>query len=213
MKIRIDYSKTERLVYTSTLDIQKLWERSFRRAKLNLQYSQGFHPQPRIQIANPLPLGFAGLHELVDIKLIDEITIEQIQDSLANQFPIGLNINSILILPEHSPSLPKQVVFSEYIVRLHDNTCDFDELSNKCANLLLKTSIDRVRNRKPYDLRPLIKELSISQSSERTIKIALRMDSSPGKTGRPEEVMYELGFELEDFQVTRTQLILNGPSS
>lgn len=48
-RIRIHYAKTEGLRYTSNLDMQKVWERALRRAGLPLYYSQGFHPQPRIQ--------------------------------------------------------------------------------------------------------------------------------------------------------------------
>ena len=56
-RLRITYSKTAALRYTSNLDMHKIWERALRRARLPLAYSQGFHPQPRLTQACPLPLG------------------------------------------------------------------------------------------------------------------------------------------------------------
>jgi uncharacterized protein (DUF2344 family) len=69
MRLRIVFSKTGALRYTGHLDLQKIWERTARRAGLPLAYSQGFHPQPKIQLAAALPLGFSGRAELVDIWL------------------------------------------------------------------------------------------------------------------------------------------------
>jgi radical SAM-linked protein len=42
--------------YTGHLDLHRAWERTFRRARLPLAYSQGFHPQPRLNLACALPL-------------------------------------------------------------------------------------------------------------------------------------------------------------
>ena len=66
MRIRISYNKNSLIRFTSALDMQRIWERSFRRASIKVTYSKGFHPQPRIQLGIPLPLGFIGLEEKVD---------------------------------------------------------------------------------------------------------------------------------------------------
>ncbi len=67
IKIRITYTKMGWLKYTSNLDVQKLWERAIRRARLPLAYSQGYHPKPKMNLAAPLPLGFTSSAELIDI--------------------------------------------------------------------------------------------------------------------------------------------------
>ena len=209
MRIRINYAKEGNLVYTSTLDIQKLWERSMRRAGLVLQYSQGFHPQPRIQIANPLPLGFTGLHELVDIWLKEENTpVELIIARLQKALPIGIRINEITEIPTNDPSLPKQVEYSEYTVFLRDYHGLSDDLKQKCTDMLGRDSIPRVRNRKNYDLRPLITKLAVNLSKDGFPVVSMRLPTNPNKTGRPEEVMDELGFRLDEFKVIREKLVL-----
>ena len=79
------------------------------------------------------------------------------------------------------------------------------------SQLLERESIPRVRNRKSYDLRPLIHTISIENGEEGLPLVSMRLSSSPGKTGRPEEVLFELGYELSDFKVERTRLILEEP--
>ena len=209
MRIRLTYSKTGNLIYTSVLDVQKIWERSFRRAKLPLKYSQGFHPQPRIQISNPLPVGFTGRNELVDIWLIDDLALDQIINCLKGKLPEGMTINKIDLVDDRSPALVNLVIFSDYIIRFYDELPTSETVGKEIDMLLEKESIPRVRNRKSYDLRPLIQSVTIREDENSKVIVSMRMNSSPGKTGRPEEVFFELGYQLSDFMIERTNLILS----
>jgi radical SAM-linked protein len=207
MRIRVTYEKDGALLYTSTLDVQTLWERSVRRAGLKLQYSQGFHPQPRIQIANPLPLGIVGERELIDIWLVEEEKPAEIFRRLNSGLPKGMRVTQVEPIEENGPSLPKQIDASEYRVDLLNTTEALESLQNAVADMLAKATLPRVRNRKAYDLRPLIQDLSVREEKQGQIAIFLKMPSNSSQTGRPEEVMAELGIPLEDFRVTRTNLI------
>jgi radical SAM-linked protein len=207
MRIRVTYQKAGPLLYTSTLDVQTLWERSVRRAGLKLQYSQGFHPQPRIQIAKPLPLGILGERELIDIWLVDEKKPDEIIQRFNNGLPEGMRVTQVELVEENGPSLPKQIDASEYRVDLLNNAETVEKLQKAAEEMLSKAILPRVRNRKAYDLRPLIQELTIQENTAGNIAIFLIMPSNSSQTGRPEEVMAELGIPLEDFRVTRTRLI------
>ena len=211
MRIRVNFEKSGSLIYTSVLDVQKIWERSFRRAGLKIQYSKGFHPQPRIQIANPLPVGFIGRDELVDVWLEEEISPDKVVAGLSGKLPEGLSINQIKVVEERSPAPVNLIQYSDYIVIFFDETTSYDRLSMEFSQLLERESIPRVRNRKSYDLRPLIHTISIENGEEGLPLVSMRLSSSPGKTGRPEEVLFELGCELSDFKVERTRLILGEP--
>jgi radical SAM-linked protein len=210
MRIRITYQKYGALLYTSTLDVQTIWERSVRRAGLNLQYSQGFHPQPRIQIANPLPLGFIGSHELIDIWLADEFNSAEIINLLNSALPEGMQVLEVEIIEENGPSLPKQIEASQYRVDLLNTDDNPDKISVLAQDILTKDVLPRVRNRKSYDLRPLIQALEVQISESGNTVILLKMPSNSSQTGRPEEVMAELGIPMEDFRVTRTNLVFSG---
>ena len=209
MRVRITYQKNGALLYTSTLDVQTIWERSVRRAGLILQYSQGFHPQPRIQIANPLPLGFAGAQEIIDIWLADERKPEEIKGLLNKSVPEGIYITEVNIIEENGPSLPKQIDASTYSVELLNSDDSIEKIQASSEIMLSKDSLPRVRNRKSYDLRPLIQEMSVQTNKDGKIVILLKMPSNSSQTGRPEEVMAELGIPLENFRITRTSLVFS----
>ena len=207
MRIRVTYKKDGALLFTSTLDVQTIWERSVRRAGLKLQYSQGFHPQPRIQIANPLPLGIIGERELIDIWLVDEEKPAEIVRRINKGLPEGMQVTNIEQVEETGPSLPKQIDASEYRVDLLDPAYSADNLVKIAKEMLSKDNLPRVRNRKAYDMRPLIQELSVQEMEEGNVVILMKMPSNSSQTGRPEEVMAEMGISLEDFRVTRKNLV------
>lgn len=78
MRLRLTFAKTDAMRFTGNLDLHRTWERTIRRAGLPLAYSQGFHPQPRLNLASALPLGFTSQFEMVDVWLENEMPLEQI---------------------------------------------------------------------------------------------------------------------------------------
>ena len=103
MRIRITFSKTGALRYIGHLDLHKLLERTSRRAGLDLMYSQGFHPQPKIQLASALPLGFSSTCELVDMWINGEVDLETLPERLSKAVPPGLGIRKVEYVEEKSP--------------------------------------------------------------------------------------------------------------
>src|SRR5512137_2011434 len=118
MRIRLTFAKQGALRYTGHLDLHKIWERATRRANLPLAYSQGFHPQPKIQIAAALPLGFLGREEIVDIWLEADDTRLPSLVSIQPAAPPGLTILRVEQVDERGPALQTQVAAAEYEVTL-----------------------------------------------------------------------------------------------
>jgi radical SAM-linked protein len=213
MRLRITFSKTGTLRYTGHLDLQTVWERTARRASLSLAYTQGFHPGPKIQIASALPLGFAGNAEIVDVWLdSDPGDAAETQNRLQAGAPPGLTILQIETVDEHGPALQTQVVSAEYLVTLLQPPSGPD-LQQRLDDLLGASSLPRTRRDKPYDLRPLIEELTLTRTSGaqgdgQAMQICMRLSARDGATGRPEELLDALGILLEDTRIERTRLIL-----
>ena len=59
-RIRITFAKGEAIKYISHLDLNRAWERAFRRAGLPLAYSQGFNPKPKVGFGPALAVGISG---------------------------------------------------------------------------------------------------------------------------------------------------------
>jgi len=202
-RIRITFAKQGALRYIGHLDLHKMWESATRRAGIALAYSQGFHPQPKIQLASALPLGFSSRCEVADMWVEDEI-MEDFQTRLQAALPPGIIIQSIIQVDERAPALQTQVTASEFDITLLDEI-DTDALTRRLSAVLEAESIPRERRGKPYDLRPLIETLAFSASPP--LSLHLRLTAREGATGRPEEVLAVLEIPLESTRIERTNLI------
>jgi radical SAM-linked protein len=210
MRLRITFSKTGALRYTGHLDLHKIWERTVRRADLPLAYSQGFHPQPRLQLASALPLGFLGQQEVMDLWLEMPVgsATTLFLDLLQRAAPPGLTILNIEEVDSHLPALQTQVQAADYEVTLLD-PFDGPALRQKIAELLELEHLERDRRGRSYDLRPLIESLQLlSEAGSGTQRIVMRLAAREGATGRPEEVLQALGVPSEGARIERTRLIL-----
>jgi len=215
MRVRVTFSKQGALRYTGHLDLHKLLERSIRRAKLPLAYSQGYHPQPKLNLAAALPLGFSSRAEVMDIWLNEDV--DDVVSALRANVPPGLTVLQAERVDERAPSLQTQVVAAEYEVEITE--ADYaSSLNEKIASVMESESIPRVRRNKQYDLRPLIEELSLTPSPlpeghvpERVegqgVRVFMRLTAREGATGRPEEVLDVLDIPLEDTRIERVKLI------
>jgi radical SAM-linked protein len=209
LRIRVYYAKTEILRYTGNLDIHKLWERTLRRAGLPLAYRQGFHPQPKLNQACPLPLGMTSSSEVIDVWLDAEIPIATINDKLCRAAPPGIQVQRIERVDLDMPSLPTQILSAEYAVLFLDSV-DSNALEEKIQTLLASKEIHRNRRGKNYDLRPLIEELQILPSDETGhCRLSMRLSARNNATGRPEEVILALGLDPVTARIYRTELLLS----
>jgi len=207
MRLRITFSKTEAMRYTGHLDLHRTWERSFRRARLPLAYSQGFHPQPRLNLACALPLGFTSDCEVLDAWLEQELSIADVMSALEPSLPPGINIHQIEVVDQHLPALQTQVQSADYVVTLLGSPPDLSERIDRMVNA---ASLPRVRRNKPYDLRPLIEDLQQISDHAGQPRLAIRMTAREAATGRPEELLAELGIPFEATRVHRVSLNFGG---
>jgi radical SAM-linked protein len=207
MRIRITFIKQGALRYTGHLDLHKLWERAARRADLPLAYSQGFHPQPKMNMAAALPLGFSSRCEVLDMRLEHEIPLDTLPTRLNATLPSGLQVVEVEQVDDRAPALQTQIASAEYEITLTDSSTslrvDRAELEQKIDAVIESTSIPRARRGKMYDLRPLVEELRLMPDG----KIFMQLTAREGATGRPEEVLDVLGINFEGTHIERTRLI------
>ena len=204
MRIRVTFAKQGALRYTGHLDLHKLWERTARRAELPLAYSQGFHPQPKMNIAAALPLGFSSRCEVMDMRLQDDIPLDGLAEKLQNTLPTGIRVLNVERVDDGEPALQTQVASAEYEITLKE-PMDPSELERRIGLVIASESLPRERRGKPYDLRPLVEELSLIPSP--LPLIFMRLTAQEGATGRPEEVLDVLGIPFEETRIERTKLL------
>ena len=94
IKVRIKFSKTGSLKFISHLDLQRTMQSSFLRSKLPIYYSEGFNPHPKVVFSPPLSVGVSSLTEFVDVKMLAEVSHEEIAEKLNASFPKGLHAHA-----------------------------------------------------------------------------------------------------------------------
>jgi radical SAM-linked protein len=209
MRIRLTYAKTAVLRYTGSLDMQRSWERTLRRARLPVAYTQGFHPQQRINQASGLPLGFTSRAEMIDFWLDGDFPLEQVRSALKGAVPPGVELIEVVTIPSQAPSIQSITSSAEYEVTLADPV-EGDRIATRIAEILASEHLPRQRKEKNYDLRPLIEALELScPDGNQPVMIKMRLAARPSATGRPEEVLLELGLSIEDASIQRTALLID----
>ena len=205
MRIRVKFAKTEPMRFTSHLDLYRAWERLLRRAGgVQLVFSQGYNPRPKLQLASPLPLGITSRAEIIDFWLIDgPDDLEIMTSELIQAQPPGIEIISVEFVDPSAPPLQKKVIAAQYEITLLDQIPHIDQT---IESLLNSETIIRQRRGKSYDLRPLILELRVNDKD--TDIIQMRLSAQEGSTGRPEEVLLALEIQPENTTIERTNLLI-----
>jgi radical SAM-linked protein len=213
-RIRLHYRRGEELRYVAHLDMQQVWERTLRRARLPVAYSQGFSPRPRLHLASALPLGFLSRCEIMDVWLLclpeaEALAPEEVGAKAQAAAPPGLAIYLAEEASLAAPALQTQVISAEYLAEALDDV-SHEQLLTAVENLLALQSLVRERRGKQYDLRPLVESLEVHTDGEIPV-LWMRLTARESATGRPEELMSALGFDPADFRITRLSLVLDDP--
>ena len=99
VRYRISYTKTGPARVFGHLELANIMFRAFRRAKIPVAFSAGFHPKPKISFDDPLPVGMESLHETCMVSAIPAFSTCQMMDRLNQALPEGLTINRWEIAP------------------------------------------------------------------------------------------------------------------
>ena len=115
-RIRAYFGKLGDMALVSHLDLLRLLDRAVRRAALPVAFSGGFHPSPRIAIAQALPLGTTSCGEIVDFELSELVNPVKFQAQLAQQLPAGIPIYSVETVDLKARAATQMLARAEYLV-------------------------------------------------------------------------------------------------
>lgn len=208
---RITFATSRTLAYVSVLDLGRIWERSLRRARIPVRYSQGFNRRPKMQFAAPLPTGCGGEAEWLDVWLDEPWPPHSVSAALQGHMPENLKIVDVALAPSDAPPLSEEVIAAAYRILLRD--VPFKDVQAAAQTLMSAEQIMRPRRGrrrgKDYDLRPLVETLELTPSpAPWGAMLHMRLTARPGATGRPDEVLGAMGFGDVPRRCVREQLIV-----
>ncbi len=210
-RLRLTFSRGEGLKYISHLDTMRLWHRALRRAGMPVAYSQGFNPQPRIAIAAPLAVEVTSEGELMDVFLERKVAPDFFAGAVSEQLPQGIAILGIINVWPKLPSVQSQLQFAEYHVEVESDR-EPEKVKQAISTLLKNKTLpwqhSRGANIHSYDLRNLIDDICIIDTSESTCTLGMRLRNNSKGAGRPDQVVLALGFSEPARSIHRTSLII-----
>ena len=208
-RLQLWFSKGRAIRYIAHLDLARAMERALRRAGLPMVYSQGFNPHPRLAFASALPVGVTGRGETMDVWLSPPVDPMAFAQRLVLQLPPGIQLVEVKQVDLRAPSLQSLMRWAEYEVKLKIDILDLDA---RIAAILDQANLPRERVRKgkkrSFDLRPLIDTLWRLPGEDPVL--GMRLKSSDGATGRPDEVLDAMGLQKSTCEIERTRLIFEG---
>lgn len=202
--IRVIYSKTATARFLGHLEVTNVVLRALRRAGVALQYSQGFHPMPKIATANPLPLGVESLCEEFTIGVETDVTPALLKQRLNHQLPEGLTV-----LACRAGRRRQRHDFERWVL-YHVRTgsaCLTDEAVER-FNAMERCDIQKKRKNgkiRTIDLKRGV--ASIQRLNARSVRLALC--DGPACTVRPADVLAVV-FNLTPQQIQQARIIKIG---
>lgn len=102
-------------------DLIRLFQRAFRRGEMKLDYSQGFHPHPRLRFSPPLALGLESMAEYLDFDLVNSIlTLPDISGILKESLPEGIDPLTLDEISLNDPPVSAKIQQVTYEITLWD---------------------------------------------------------------------------------------------
>lgn len=185
-EVRLRFSKTDRLKYISHLDINRAMARALKRAEIPLWYTEGFNPHPYMSFSLPLSLGVESLCESVDLRIVGDITNEDIKSRLNSVLPDGLKI--VDVYDDFRDN--SEIVYSDYVYKFEfkDNEAAYEKIKSVLESdeilALKKGKQGRKRVMKETNIKSFIDKYSISIRGD-VIVLNIRLLAGPEKNLNP----------------------------
>ena len=185
-EVRLRFSKTDRLKYISHLDINRAMARALKRAEIPLWYTEGFNPHPYMSFSLPLSLGVESLCENVDLRIVGDITNEDIKSRLNSVLPDGLKIVDVYDNFRDN----SEIVYSDYVYKFEfkDNEAAYEKIKAVLESdeilALKKGKQGRKRVMKETNIKSFIDKYSISIRGD-IIILNIRLLAGPEKNLNP----------------------------
>lgn len=216
MRIRFEFRKEEEARFISHLDMIRLFERSARRAGLQVSYSQGFNPHPKMAFGPALALGVSSDSEYVDISFDEEMNAEDYVKALAGSLPPGVSLNAAAEVPDGAEALNALIDRARYVMvcpvegALSQAACDryFTALMDKDEIFIKKRTKKGIQEK---DIRKGIFCLE-GKLKDKGIELRMELAASPQGSVRPEQVLEALvsmglPVEAQQGEIRRTGLL------
>lgn len=223
-KIRIRFSKTHLMKFISHLDLMRMMERTLRRSKIPLAFTQGFNPHPKISFATALAIGVSSEGEYMDMEITEKIDLNDFKTTINKNLPQGIKLIQCKYIDLSTPALMAIVDFSTYVIKCILNekyeTVDIQDQIQEFLNLneiiIIKNSKKRKKTiPKEVDIRPLIKSMEVNHRSNDELIFKTNLAAGSKGNLKPDLLMNKfvdtmnLAIDKDSIRIHRLDLFIN----
>jgi len=195
-RVRIRYEKKGDIKFLSHLEVGRTFSRAFRRAGVHLQYSEGYHPHPKIAFGFALPVGIESRWEYFDADVKGHILTDEIINELNTELPSGLKAISAEFISSGTRSISDITNRITFLISLQSALYSQQSAEEKFKDFFLqdRVIIDRIRKDgvKKTDIKPLIESIKIIGHEGEWLKIEMVFNVLNGTLLQPIEVLQNL---------------------
>lgn len=207
---RARFVKQGDLRYLSHLELIKAIERGIRRAGLEMVYSEGFHPHPKLSFGPALSVGIASCDEYFDMELVREYPEAKILEDLNRVLSEGIKVLAVKKILQRVKPLNAIINRASYIVMLKVDPGERLEIFNQLNQLTSLTIIEVARKSKEgqkiVNIRPWLHNLTIGIKGDNLLELEFVGQIGSGGNLRPDDLLGVISRPVEVLTITRTGL-------
>ena len=193
IKLRIKFSKHGTVRYIGHLDVMRYFQKCFRRAEIDIAYTQGFSPHQIMSFAQPLSVGHESNGEYMDVELHSLTSCEDVVQRLNNAGIDDIKVLSAGILPDNALNAMASVAAARYTVTFKKQSPFSTSISELISKLLGETEVFITKpgknGERQVNIRPGIFELSWD---EQRYCFSMLLDASSAGNIKPIQVVEAL---------------------
>ena len=196
---RILFEKKGNAIWISHLDLMRLFQRAFQRAKLPLKHTQGYNPRPSVSIALPLSVGVDSVCELLDFDL-DGVTVpcEEITERLNQALVSGVTVHKTY---ENGRKLRDLALLDCKVTLEYDREVPegaADAIRELFARETLVVTKKTKNGMQDQDIIPMIRKLDIAQTETGVLVLYARI-CCQNPTLNPAQMVAAINLYLPDY--------------
>ena len=195
-KIRTEITKGEELRYISHLDYASAIERSIRRTKMPVAFSEGFNPHMKISFASALALGVTSATEYMDVEFKTDVDLDEFCEKIKQELPPGVQLLQAKPLEGKHQALMAMIDLATYQITI-PFTGEFSAVEKAVAEYNQAETVMYTR----YSPKKGKKEIEIKQYMSQPVKVNQKnddiifdvvIDVTPAGSIKPGEVLKTL---------------------
>ncbi len=202
--VRILFSKTGRAKYISHLDLNRTMIRAVRRAGIPLWYTEGFNRHPYITFAAPLSLGYESQGEIMELRLLEDMPLDEVTARMNAALPEGLCALKTFEAVHKVRDLQK----ASYVISIE---CDVEIVRELLAQSeILVEKRTKKKTMKTIDIAPAFRD-AVLTSTESGCRVEVTLPTNSETTVNPSLLITALESKCgvaPTYTVMRTGLLL-----